>query len=80
MKSLLVRNDWIAFNIIVMVSVCLSLVLHFIIGVALVYMAKEAEFIDEHKRNELIKKNNVVTLLALIISFINIFLNMFLVV
>ena len=80
MKSLLVRNDWIAFNIIVMVSVCLSLVLQFIIGVALVYMAKEAEFIDEHKRNELIKKNNVVTLLALIISFINIFLNMFLVV
>ena len=80
MKSLLVRNDWIAFNIIVMVSVCLSLILQFIIGVALVYMAKEGEFIDEYKRNELIKKNNFVTLLALIISFINIFLNMFLVV
>jgi hypothetical protein len=40
-------------------------------------LAKKDEFIDEEKRNQLIRHNNGVTLLVLVIAVINIFINVF---
>jgi hypothetical protein len=65
-------------NIIVLLFVCISLVLQFAVGVVLVLLAKKNEFIDLEKREELIRSNNVVTLLIITISIINVFINVFL--
>ena len=68
---------WAPLNIVCMTFVCLSLFLQFIVAIVLVFLAKQGEFIDEDKRNQLIRSNNGVTLLVLVISIINIFLNIF---
>lgn len=50
----------------------------FVAGVVLVFLAKNSEFIDEEKREQLIRSNNFVTLLIVTISVINVFINVFL--
>lgn len=79
MKQIIVIDTaWTALNIVLLFFVCLSLFLQFGVAVALVFLARRGEFIDEDKRNELIRHNNGVTILVLIISVINIFINIFL--
>ena len=68
---------WTPLNIVVMAFVGISLLLQFIVATMLVFLAKQNEFVDEKKRNELIRSNNVATILVLIISVVNIFLNVF---
>jgi hypothetical protein len=48
-----------------------------VVGVALVYLAKHGEFFDAQKRRQLIRKNNLVTLMILAVSIINVFINVF---
>ena len=80
MKQLIVtgQTNWNALNIVLLTFVCLSLLLQFVIGIALVFLAKSGEFIDDDKRNQLIRSNNWVTILVLFVSIINIFINVFL--
>ena len=73
----LISQPYTTINIIILAFVSLSLVLQFLVAVALVFLAKNGEFIDEDKRNQLIRNNNGVTVLVLIISIINIFINVF---
>jgi hypothetical protein len=68
---------WNALNIVCMTFVGLSLLLQFLVAVLLIFLAKQGEFIDEDKRNQLIRSNNITTLLVLAISIINIFINVF---
>lgn len=71
-------NGWSNLQMTLLTLVCLSLVLQFIVGVVLVFLAKNGEFIDREKREILIRKNNLATLLVLAISIINVFINIFL--
>lgn len=73
----LIGQPFTSINIVILTFVCLSLVLQFLVAVVLVFLAKSGEFIDEEKRNQLIRNNNGVTILVLIISIINIFINVF---
>jgi hypothetical protein len=77
MKQMITKNSWIPLNIVILTFVCLSLLIQFIVATVLVFLAKEGEFIDEDKRNQLIRSNNGVTILVLIVSIINIFINIF---
>lgn len=82
MKSLIAPTQgrtttWTPLNIVLMTFIGLSLLLQFIVGILLVFLAKQGEFIDEEKRNRLIRKNNGATLLVVAISIINIFINVF---
>lgn len=77
MKQLITANDWNALNIVIMIFVGLSLVLQFVVTTALVFIAQKGEFIDERKRNILIRQNNWLTILVLIVSIINLFISVF---
>jgi hypothetical protein len=65
-------------NSVVLASVCISLLFQLLLVVVLVILAKHGEFYDDEKREQLIKGNNLVTLLVLAISVINVFINVFL--
>jgi len=77
MKQLITKDTWNAINIVIMTFIGLSLILQFLVAILLVFLAKQGEFIDENKRNQLIRSNNFATILVLIISVINIFINVF---
>lgn len=77
MKQLITKDTWNAINIVIMTFIGLSLILQFLVAILLVFLAKQGEFIDENKRNQLIRSNNGATILVLIISVINIFINVF---
>jgi hypothetical protein len=64
-------------NIIVLACVIISLFMQVVVGIVLVYLAKHGEFFDAQKRSQLIRKNNMVTLMILAISIINVFINVF---
>jgi hypothetical protein len=68
---------WSAQFIVLMAFICLSLFLQFVVAIMLVFLAKQGEFIDEEKRNALIRSNNTTTILVLIITVINIFISVF---
>jgi hypothetical protein len=68
---------WTPLSIVLLCFIAISLALQFFVAVALIFMAKSGEFIDETKRNQLIRSNNGVTLMVLAISIINIFINIF---
>ena len=70
---------WEALPIVLLVFISISLLLQFAVGFGLIFLAKQHEFIDEEKRNQLIKSNNWVTILVFIIAIVNIFINIFLV-
>lgn len=70
-------TTWTPLNIVLMTFIGLSLLLQFVVGILLVFLAKQGEFIDEEKRNRLIRNNNGATLLVVAISIINIFINVF---
>lgn len=73
------NNDlYTTLNMVILTSVCLSLLLQVVVGVVLVFLAKSGEFIEDVQREKLIKNNNAVTLLILTISIINVFINVFL--
>ena len=65
-------------NVILLSSICISLLLQLILVVVLVFLAKNGEFYDNEKREQLIRRNNAVTLIVLTISVINVFINIFL--
>ena len=68
---------WNAVNIVLLTFVCISLFLQFIVAIVLAFLAKQGDFIDDNKRNQLIRSNNGATILVLIITVINIFVNVF---
>ena len=80
MKAMIDRDQWQATNIVIISFVGLSLFMQFLMATVLVFIAKENEFIDEKKRNMLIRKNNLLSLLALCIAIVNIFTSVFLMV
>jgi hypothetical protein len=77
MKQFITKDIWNAINIVIMTFIGLSLILQFLVAILLVFLAKQGEFIDENKRNQLIRSNNGASILVLIISVINIFINVF---
>ena len=77
MKYLISKAQWNGLNITMLTFVCISLLLQFVLGVLLVFLAKQGEFVDEDKRNSLIRSNNFATLLSLAITIVNIFINIF---
>lgn len=81
MKQLVLsrRNaPWHVLDIVIMFSICASLILQLISGVLIIFSTKQEEFMDDAKRPSLVKQNNIVTLLVILICFINIFVNVFL--
>ena len=77
MKQLITRNNWTPLNITIMVFIGISLLLQFVVACFLIFLAKSGEFIDEDKRNQLIRSNNGTTFLVLVITIVNIFINVF---
>ena len=80
MKQLITYSttkSWNPMNIVILTFVCVSLFLQFVVAIALVFLAKQGEFIDDDKRNQVIRSNNGVTVLVLLVSIINIFINVF---
>ena len=73
------KISWSVIDIILIVMVSLSLVLQIFVGVMLIFLARRhhVEFLNEEKREDLIKNNNSVTCLVLAISIINVFINIF---
>lgn len=65
-------------NVIALFFIIISLLSQLVVGIILIYIAKTNEFIDQEKREQLIKRNNAVTFLIITISIINVFLNIFL--
>lgn len=65
-------------NVIALFFIIISLLSQLVVGIILIYIAKTNEFIDQEKRDQLIKRNNAVTFLIITISIINVFLNIFL--
>lgn len=65
-------------NTVILLCVIISLVLQVVVGAVLVFLAKNREFIDDEKRDQLIRSNNTVTLLIVTVSILNVFINVFL--
>jgi hypothetical protein len=65
-------------NMVILSFIVISLLLQVFLVVLLVFLAKNGEFYDEEKREQLIKNNNIVTLIVFAISIINVFINVFL--
>ncbi len=70
-------QTWSPLIIVSLVFICLSLSMQFILALMLVFLAKNGEFVDEEKRNQLIRNNNFATLLALVITILNICIDVF---
>ena len=68
----IVRKSWTPLNIIILVFVCLSLLLQFLVAFILIFISKHEDLNNETKRDSLIKNNNVTLLLVVLISIINI--------
>lgn len=80
MKNLITKNEWVPLNIVVMSCIGLSLLLQFLVSIIIVFLSKQGEFIDETKRNGLIRGNNLLTFLVLVVSILNVFISVFLVI
>lgn len=81
MKQLIMAKrqaSWQVLDIVIMFSICASLILQFICGVMIIFSSKQEEFMDDAKRPGLVKQNNMITLMIVVICFINIFVNVFL--
>ncbi len=70
------NNPWQAEDIVLMFAICLSVILQFVSGVIMLMSAKQ-EFLDEKMINELINRNNLVIVLFLAITILNIFIDVF---
>ena len=68
----IVRKSWTPLNIIILVFVCLSLLLQFLVAFILIFISKHEDLNNETKRDSLIKNNNVTLLFVVLISIINI--------
>lgn len=73
------KISWNVIDITLIAFVSLSLILQIFVGVLLIFLARRShgEFLNEDKREELIKNNNSITCLVLAISIINVFINIF---
>ena len=61
-------------TILLIACVCMSILLQIIVSVILVFMAKQSEFVDDEKRDALVKSNNWATILISAVSIINVLL------
>lgn len=80
MKQLILskqNSPWQVLDIVIMISISASLFLQFICGIIIIFSSKHEEFTNDAKRPELVKKNNFITLLIVVICFVNIFVNVF---
>jgi hypothetical protein len=81
MKQLIITkkySPWHGLEICLMFSICVSLILQIACGIVLVFSTKQKQFIDEERRVVTMKNSNLITLLILVITVINIFINVFL--
>jgi hypothetical protein len=70
-------SPWQPIDIVIIFAICLSIILQFICGVILLFSAKQ-EFLDEYEIDEIMQRNNSITVLVLAITIVNIFINVFL--
>ncbi|CAF0902878.1 unnamed protein product [Brachionus calyciflorus] len=70
-------NELGLINIVFLLFIVGSLLLQLVVGVVLIYIAKTTEFMNEAKRDQLIKRNDLVTIMSITISIINVFLTIF---
>lgn len=80
MKQLIVTrrsSQWHTIDIVLMFSICASLILQFVCGIVLVFSTKQEDFCNEEKRIQSVKNNNSITLIVLVITIVNIFINVF---
>jgi hypothetical protein len=68
---------WAPLAITSLVFVSVSLFLQFLLAFILVFLAKHGEFLDETKRNALIRNNNMATIIVFFITVLNICINVF---
>jgi hypothetical protein len=76
-KFLITINNWIPLNIVLVTFVGISIVLQFSLAILLIFLVKQGEFVNDEKRDQLIRNNNWATVIVLTISIINIFINVF---
>jgi hypothetical protein len=79
LKQLILSTSttWTTFDVVLVCFITASLLLQFTIGILLVYIARQNEFIDEIKRVVLVRLNNATTVIILAVTIINIFLSVF---
>ena len=82
MKQILIPANnqiqtWAPIVITELVFVCLSLLFQFLLAFMLVFLAKNGEFVDDEKRNTLIRNNNLATIIVFFITILNICINVF---
>ena len=70
-------NPWQAIHIALFACVCISIFLQILCGILLVFLSKQTEFLDDEKRERVVRSNNFVTILIFIVVIINIFINVF---
>jgi hypothetical protein len=65
-------------ELVVMFSICLSLILQLICGIFLVFSTRSNDYISEIEMENNIRNNNLITFIILLITILNIFVNVFL--
>jgi hypothetical protein len=70
-------QTWPPLAITSIVFVCVSLLLQFLLAFMLVFLAKNGEFLDDNRRNTLIRNNNLATIVVFFITILNICINVF---
>ncbi|RNA16804.1 ninjurin-1-like isoform X1 [Brachionus plicatilis] len=81
MKQLIMstrETQWHVLDLVLMFSICISLILQILCGIFLVFSTTQEDFNDKQKRSISIKNNHTVTLFVLSITVVNIFINVFL--
>jgi hypothetical protein len=66
-------------NILLLSFVALSVILQVSIGIVLIFSTKNVGFAYELERKKILNINNLITVIALIITIINIFVNVFMI-
>ena len=78
MKNLIITNKWTPINVILMMFIIISIGMQISCGVVLIFAARNFdEFTNAKNRRYSIRINNVITLLVLFISILNIFISVF---
>ena len=70
-------HEWLLLDIFLVVIIGLSLILQFFCGFVLLFSTRTKEFIDEDERKKNLRKDNAFTFLILIITVLNLFINVF---
>ena len=71
------EGAWSGLQITMMSCVIVSLILQLVCCILIGFLSKQFEFLDDEKREKIIRNNNSLTILVLLVVLLNIFINVF---